>query len=72
LVLLAGRVQLASPHLYARLPNDLRSGMELIEVAGHLRWIRSPLQILFKAAENVLGQKKLLLAGREVRYLRTL
>jgi cytosine/adenosine deaminase-related metal-dependent hydrolase/ubiquinone/menaquinone biosynthesis C-methylase UbiE len=72
LVLLAGRVQMASSHLYTRLPHDLRSGMELIEVAGHQRWIRSPLQALFEAAESVLGQNKLLLAGREVRYLSTL
>jgi cytosine/adenosine deaminase-related metal-dependent hydrolase/ubiquinone/menaquinone biosynthesis C-methylase UbiE len=72
LVLLAGRVQMASPHLYVRLPYDLRSGMELIEVAGHQRWIRAPLQTLFASAESVLGQNKLLLAGREVRYLGTL
>jgi len=69
LVLLAGRVQMASPHLYARLPYHLRPGMELIEVAGHQRWIRAPLQALFESAESVLGQKKLLLARREVRYL---
>jgi cytosine/adenosine deaminase-related metal-dependent hydrolase/ubiquinone/menaquinone biosynthesis C-methylase UbiE len=72
LVLHAGRVQMASPHLYVRLPYDLRSGMELIEVAGHQRWIRAPLQTLFASAESVLGQNKLLLAGREVRYLGTL
>jgi cytosine/adenosine deaminase-related metal-dependent hydrolase/ubiquinone/menaquinone biosynthesis C-methylase UbiE len=72
LVLLAGRVQVASPHLYARLPYQLRSGMELIEVAGHKRWIRVPLQALFASAECVLGQQKLVLAGREVRYLGTL
>jgi hypothetical protein len=72
LVMLAGRVQMASPHLYARLPSDLRSGMELIEVAGHRRWIRAPLQALFESAECVLGEKELLLAGREVRYLGTL
>ena len=72
LVLLAGRVQLASPHLYARLPHHLRSGMELIEVAGHQRWIRAPLQALVASVECVLGQQKLLLAGREVRYLGTL
>lgn len=71
LVLLAGRVQLASPHLYARLPEYLRSGMELIEVAGHPRWIRAPLRTLFETAERVLGHK-LLLAGGEVRYLGTL
>jgi cytosine/adenosine deaminase-related metal-dependent hydrolase/ubiquinone/menaquinone biosynthesis C-methylase UbiE len=72
LVLLAGRVQMASPHLCARLPYHLRSDMELIEVAGHQRWIRAPLQALVESAERVLGQKKLLLAGREVRYLGTL
>jgi cytosine/adenosine deaminase-related metal-dependent hydrolase/ubiquinone/menaquinone biosynthesis C-methylase UbiE len=72
LVLLAGRVQVASPHLYARLPYQLRSGMELIEVAGHERWIRAPLPALFASMECVLGQQKLLLAGREVRYLGTL
>lgn len=71
LVLLAGRVQMASSHLYTRLPHDLRSGMELIEVAGNQRWIRSPLRALFEAAERVLGEDKLLLAGREVRYLST-
>ncbi len=69
LVLLAGLVQMASPHLYARLPHDFRSGMELIEVAGHQRWIRSHMQVLFETAESVLGQNKLLLGGREVRYL---
>jgi hypothetical protein len=69
LVLLGGRVQLASPHLYARLPFDLRSGMERIEVAGHQRWIRSPLPALFEAAGCVAGQQELLLAGREARYL---
>jgi cytosine/adenosine deaminase-related metal-dependent hydrolase len=72
LVILAGRVQMASPHLYARLPHDLRSGMELIEAAGHYRWIRLPLRTLFEATEDVLKQKTLLLAGKEVRYLGTL
>jgi cytosine/adenosine deaminase-related metal-dependent hydrolase/ubiquinone/menaquinone biosynthesis C-methylase UbiE len=69
LVLLAGRVQMTSPDIYARLPYDLRSGMELIEVAGHQRWIRAPLQALFESAKSALGQQKLLLAGREVRYV---
>jgi cytosine/adenosine deaminase-related metal-dependent hydrolase/ubiquinone/menaquinone biosynthesis C-methylase UbiE len=72
LVLLEGRVQMASPPLFARLPYDLRSGMELIEVAGRQRWIRLSLQDLFEAAESVLHPEKLLLAGREVRYLGTL
>jgi cytosine/adenosine deaminase-related metal-dependent hydrolase/ubiquinone/menaquinone biosynthesis C-methylase UbiE len=69
LVLLAGRVQMASRYIYARLPYDLRSGMELIEVAGRQRWIRAPLQALFESAKSVFGQQTLLLAGREVRYV---
>ena len=69
LVLLGGRVQMASPRLYARSPEDLRFGMELIEVAGHQRWVRLPLQDLFEAAERVFGPENLLLAGREVRHL---
>jgi hypothetical protein len=69
LVLLAGQVQMASPYIHARLPYDLRSGMELIELAGYRRWIRAPLQALFASVEGVLGQQTLLLAGREVRYV---
>jgi cytosine/adenosine deaminase-related metal-dependent hydrolase len=69
LVVLAGVVQMASPHLYIRLPHDLRSGFELIEVAGHQRWIRANLKGLFAAAESVLGHDKLLLGGRKMRYL---
>jgi hypothetical protein len=65
-------VQMASPRLYARLPLDIRSGMELIEVAGHRSWIRSHLQVLFDTAERVLGQNNLQLGGREVRHLGTL
>jgi cytosine/adenosine deaminase-related metal-dependent hydrolase/ubiquinone/menaquinone biosynthesis C-methylase UbiE len=71
LVLLAGVVQMASPHLYERLPLDLRPGMELVEVAGHRRWIRSYLQPLFETAERTLGENNLLLGGRQLRYLGT-
>ncbi|WP_213804249.1 methyltransferase domain-containing protein [Granulicella sp. dw_53] len=72
LVVISGRVQMVSPPLYERLPQELRSGMQLLEVAGQQRWIRAPLEMLFEAAEEVLGQGKLLLAEREVRYLGTL
>ncbi|AXC13033.1 Putative methyltransferase [Acidisarcina polymorpha] len=71
LVLLAGRVQMASAEMYERLTSNLRSGLELIEVAGLQRWIRSPLQDLITAAERVLGENNLWLAGREVRYAGT-
>ena len=71
LVLLAGVVQMASPRLYKRLPHDLRPGMELVEVAGHRRWIRSYLRPLFETAERSLGETNLLLGGRQLRYLGT-
>jgi cytosine/adenosine deaminase-related metal-dependent hydrolase/ubiquinone/menaquinone biosynthesis C-methylase UbiE len=71
LVLLAGVVQMASPPLYERLPRDLRPGMELVEVAGHRRWIRSYLQPLFETAERTLGENNLLLGGRQLRYFGT-
>jgi cytosine/adenosine deaminase-related metal-dependent hydrolase/ubiquinone/menaquinone biosynthesis C-methylase UbiE len=69
LVLLAGRVQMVSGALYARLPQSLRAGLSLLEVAGHRRWVRSPAQTLVETAESALGQCKLLLGKREVRYL---
>jgi cytosine/adenosine deaminase-related metal-dependent hydrolase/ubiquinone/menaquinone biosynthesis C-methylase UbiE len=72
LVLLAGRVQLASRDLYLRLPQNLRAGLSLLEVGGHQRWIRSPLQSLFRAAEDVLGEDRLQLGGRRLRHLSAL
>ena len=69
LVLLAGRVQMVSDALYARLPQKLRAGLSLLDVAGHRRWVRPPVQALVETAENVLGQGKLLLGRRKVRYL---
>jgi cytosine/adenosine deaminase-related metal-dependent hydrolase len=72
LVLLAGKVQLASHHLYTRLPQNLRAGLNLLEVAGHYRWIRSSLQSMFRAAEDVLGEDRLMLGGRRLRYLSAL
>jgi len=68
LVLLAGRVQMASPTIYTQLSDEIRSGMEPIEVAGHLRWLRAPLRRLFDSAESVLGQGTLQISGRQVRY----
>jgi cytosine/adenosine deaminase-related metal-dependent hydrolase/ubiquinone/menaquinone biosynthesis C-methylase UbiE len=72
LVFVGGRVLMASSRLYARLPSDLRSGMEAIEVAEQQRWIRAPLQALFKMAKAGLGNEDLLVAGRAVNYLGTL
>jgi len=68
LVLLSGRIQLASPAIYERLLDDQRSGLHLLEVAGIERWIRAPLPALFQSAEHVLGSGNLRLGGKQVRH----
>ncbi len=66
LVLLAGRVQLASASLYERLPLELRAGLHLLSIAGALRWVRAPLKELFADAEQCLGKGNLRLGGKEI------
>jgi len=66
LVIVAGRVQLASPSLLERLPIALREGMQLFEVDGDLRWVRAPINQLLAGAEEVLGSD-LRVGGRSVR-----
>lgn len=71
LVLLAGRVQLASPALYVRLSDDLRDGLHLLDADGIPRWIRAPLPSLFRSAERALGSGGLRLGRKRVRHLRS-
>ena len=68
LVLIEGQVQLASQALYDRLPSKARTGLHCIEVEGHPRWLRAPLQELFESAEQFLGKDNLRLGNKEVRY----
>jgi cytosine/adenosine deaminase-related metal-dependent hydrolase/ubiquinone/menaquinone biosynthesis C-methylase UbiE len=68
LVIVAGRVQLASPSIYSRLTEDLVRGLEPLEVDGHLRWIRAPLKRLFAEASKFLGPD-LRLGGKQIRYV---
>ena len=72
LVVRSGRVAMASPTVYERLPHVHRKDMQLLEVEGHSRWLRAPPWSLFNEAENVLGQGNLLVGGRQVRYLGTI
>jgi cytosine/adenosine deaminase-related metal-dependent hydrolase/ubiquinone/menaquinone biosynthesis C-methylase UbiE len=69
LVLLADRVQLASPELYARLAPSHRTGLHLLQIEGLRRYVRAPLPELFASAEAVLGRGTLRLGGKEVRAL---
>jgi cytosine/adenosine deaminase-related metal-dependent hydrolase/ubiquinone/menaquinone biosynthesis C-methylase UbiE len=55
LVIVAGRVQLAGPSLVERLPIALRQNLQLLEVDGHQRWVRAPIDELLASAEKALG-----------------
>lgn len=55
MVIVGGRVQLASEEIYRRVPSELAMGLQPIEVDSVLRWIRAPLGRLFREAQRVLG-----------------
>jgi cytosine/adenosine deaminase-related metal-dependent hydrolase/ubiquinone/menaquinone biosynthesis C-methylase UbiE len=65
LVILSGRVQLASSSLYDRLPDSLKIGLQLISVDGHQRWLRAPIDNLIAEAKKVLG-RDIRLGGKKV------
>jgi cytosine/adenosine deaminase-related metal-dependent hydrolase/SAM-dependent methyltransferase len=66
LVIVGGRVQLASPSILKRLPPALREGLELLEVDGHQRWVRAPIEELLAGAEEFLGSD-VRVGGKRVR-----
>jgi cytosine/adenosine deaminase-related metal-dependent hydrolase/ubiquinone/menaquinone biosynthesis C-methylase UbiE len=55
LVMLAGQVALVGPTLFARLPSELKRGLQLFEVEGQRRWVRAPMEKLIAEAEQILG-----------------
>jgi cytosine/adenosine deaminase-related metal-dependent hydrolase len=67
LVILSGRIQLASPSLYDRLPDSHKIGLQLISVDGHQRWLRAPIDNLVAEAKKVLG-REIRLGGMKVDY----
>jgi cytosine/adenosine deaminase-related metal-dependent hydrolase/ubiquinone/menaquinone biosynthesis C-methylase UbiE len=67
LVLVAGRIQLASEQIYERLPMPLRADLQPLVVDGYVRWLRAPITSLLDGAEEVLGRNTLRLGGKEVR-----
>jgi cytosine/adenosine deaminase-related metal-dependent hydrolase/ubiquinone/menaquinone biosynthesis C-methylase UbiE len=69
LVMISGRVQVASPEIYGRIQETQREGLHLLEIAGQDRWVRAPLPTLFNAAERVLGKDNLRIGNKEVRHL---
>jgi cytosine/adenosine deaminase-related metal-dependent hydrolase/ubiquinone/menaquinone biosynthesis C-methylase UbiE len=65
LVILAGRVQLASASLYHRLPDRLKAGLQPLVVDGHQRWLRAPIDNLLAEAKKVVG-RDIRLGGKKV------
>jgi cytosine/adenosine deaminase-related metal-dependent hydrolase len=55
LVLIGGRAQLASEEMMLRLPSSMVLGLQPIRVETSLRWIRAPLEWLFRETKPHLG-----------------
>jgi cytosine/adenosine deaminase-related metal-dependent hydrolase/ubiquinone/menaquinone biosynthesis C-methylase UbiE len=66
LVLLAGQVQLASPEMKQRLPQNACAGLQSLSIEGTVRWVRAPLDLLFQETTAHL-QGEIYLGGRQVR-----
>ncbi|HTQ96272.1 MAG TPA: methyltransferase domain-containing protein [Candidatus Acidoferrum sp.] len=63
LVMVGGRIQLASEEIKRRLPEAQCAGLQPLSVDGAVRWIRAPLNRLFSETKKHLGEE-ILLHGR--------
>jgi ubiquinone/menaquinone biosynthesis C-methylase UbiE len=66
LVLLSGRIQLASPAIFKRLSTRQQYGLQPIDIDGHIRWLRAPVDQLLSEAEAVLGSDAIYLGGKKI------
>jgi ubiquinone/menaquinone biosynthesis C-methylase UbiE len=69
LVLMGGRVQLASEEVMRRLPAGSRQGLQSLAMEGIVRWIRAPLNRLFEQTCAHLGEN-ICLGGKQVSIAR--
>jgi len=67
LVLIGGRVQLASEEMLQRLPRSTRQGLQPLMVEGIVRWIRAPLERLFRETAGYLPEG-IFLGGKRVSF----
>jgi cytosine/adenosine deaminase-related metal-dependent hydrolase/ubiquinone/menaquinone biosynthesis C-methylase UbiE len=65
LVLVGGRVHLASEKVLQRMPENARSGLQALMIDGMVRWIRAPLERLFAETAGHLPDG-IFLGGRRV------
>ncbi len=66
LVMIGGRVQLASNTMLDRLPASANTGLEPLSINGAIRWLRAPVRKLLAQAEEVLGRGEVRLSGATV------
>jgi cytosine/adenosine deaminase-related metal-dependent hydrolase/ubiquinone/menaquinone biosynthesis C-methylase UbiE len=67
LVIIGGRVMLASPEIMERLPASAAEGLEPLWIDSSLRWLRAPVTWLLQQAESVLGKDNVRLGGKRLR-----
>jgi len=65
LVILSGRVQLASAGICHRLPESLKAGLQPLIIDGHQRWLRAPIDNLIAEARKTVG-RDIRLGGKKV------
>jgi cytosine/adenosine deaminase-related metal-dependent hydrolase/SAM-dependent methyltransferase len=68
LVIVRGRVQVASEAVRQKLPPFLTKGLRPLQIGSELRWIRAPLGRLFREAERALGCD-IKIGGKQVRHV---
>ncbi len=67
LVLIGGRVQLASDEMLRRLPRSTRKGLQPLAVEDTVRWVRAPLERLFRETAAHLPEG-ISLGGKRVSF----
>lgn len=67
LVMIAGRVQLASEAVLEKLPASATEGLEPLLIGTTARWLRAPVGELLRTAEEILGKDQVRLGNRTVR-----
>ena len=56
LVIVGGRVHLASVNVMDRLPEEMKHDLTPLMVEGELRWLLGPVNTMLQGAERVLGK----------------
>jgi cytosine/adenosine deaminase-related metal-dependent hydrolase/ubiquinone/menaquinone biosynthesis C-methylase UbiE len=70
LVVVGGRVHLASSEIFQRLPTDMKRRLIPFEIGDELRWLPCSAREFMEAAEAVLGKGSVRVGGLQVRQWR--